>query len=73
MRKSKIVRWLNDRPKFSSTSSTISSSSNEELNGQPSNEFAASVLVRVKSLEQKLETLTKTVDSKLDILLQKLK
>ena len=73
MRKSKIVRWLNDRTKFSSTSSTISSSSNEKLNEQPSNEFAVSVLERVESLEQKLETLTKTVDSKLDILLQKVK
>ena len=71
MRKSKIVRWLNDRNKFSSTSST--SSSNQNLSENSSNEIGASMLERVAAIEDKLENLTRTVDKKLDILIQKLK
>ena len=65
MRKSKIVGWLNDRSKFSSTSSN---SSTETLNIEQSNKITDSILERVQSLEDKVET----VDSKLDIILQKL-
>ena len=69
MRKSKIVGWLNDRSKFSSTSS---SSSTETTNIEHSNGIVDTILERVASLEDKVENLTKTVDSKLDFLLQRL-
>ena len=70
MRKSKIVGWLNDRSKFSSTST---SSSTGTSNIERSNEMTDSMLERVASLEDKVViNLTRTVDSKLDILLQKL-
>ena len=69
MLKSKIVGWLNDRSKFSSTST---SSSTGTSNIERSNEITDSILERVASLEDKVENLTRTVDSKLDILLRKL-
>ena len=69
MRKSKIVGWLNDRSKFSSTST---SSSTGTSNIERSNEITDSILERVASLEDKVENLTRTVDSKLDIILRKL-
>ena len=69
MLKSKIVGWLNDRSKFSSTNT---SSSTGTSNTERSNETTDSVLERVASLEDKVENLTRTVDSKLDIILQKL-
>ena len=65
MRKSKIVGWLNDRSKFSSTST---SSSTGTSNIERSNEITDSMLERVQSLKDKVET----VDSKLDIILRKL-
>ena len=68
MRKSKIVGWLNDRSKFSSTSTSCSTGTS---NIERSNEMTDSMLERVASLEDKVENLTRTVDSKLDILLQK--
>ena len=69
MRKSKIVGWLNDRSKFSSTST---SSAPGTSNIERSNEITDSILQRVASLEDKVENLTRTVDSKLDIILRKL-
>ena len=69
MLKSKIVGWLNDRSKFSSTNT---SSSTGTSNTERSNETTDSVLERVASLEDKVENLTRTVDSKLDIILLKL-
>ena len=65
MQKANIVGWLNDRSKFSSTSS---SSSTETSNIERSNEITDSMLERVQSLKDKVET----VDSKLDIILRKL-
>ena len=64
MRKSEIVGWLNDRSKFSSSSS----SSTETSNIERSEEITVSILEWFASLEDKVET----VDSKLDILLRKL-
>ena len=66
MRKSKIVGWLNDRSKFSSTSNTSSSTGTSNI--ERSNEITDSMLERVQSLKDKVET----VDSKLDIILRKL-
>ena len=68
MRKSKIVGWLNDRPKFSSTNS---SNSTETSKIEHSCEIVDTILERVASLEDTVKNLTRTVDKKLDILLQK--
>ena len=52
--------------------STSSSSSTETSNIERSDEMTDSILERVASLEDKVENLTRTVDSKLDIILLKL-
>ena len=69
MRKSKIVGWLNDRSKFSSTNS---SNSTDTSKIEHSCEIADTILERIASLEDTVKNMTRTVDKKLDILLQKL-